>query len=147
MEIPAFLSYDQLILEGMVVMAAPTVHIIVGVDDDVRIRESIESLVESAGFTSLVFPSAEEFLRSGRLKDASCLITDVRMPGMNGIELQLRIRLARPELPLIFVSGHFDDEIRHKALVGGAFALIDKPFDPDDLLEILHRATSTSPRD
>lgn len=128
-------------------MAASAVHIVVGVDDDARIRESIESLVESDGFTSFVFPSAEEFLRSGRLKDASCLITDVRMPGMGGIELQHHVRLDRPELPLIFVSGHFDDEIRRKILAGGAFALIDKPFDPAELLETVHRATNKFPLD
>ena len=61
---------------------------------------------------------------------------------MDGIELQLRVRLDRPELPLIFISGHYDDDIRRRALAGGAFALIDKPFDPDDLLASIHRATS-----
>jgi FixJ family two-component response regulator len=118
---------------------------IVGVDDDLHIRESLESLVESAGFASFVFPSAEEFLRSGKLSQASCLITDIRMPGMDGIDLQLRVRSDRPELPLIFISGHFDDDIRRKALAGGAFALIDKPFDAGDLLAAIHQATSKFP--
>ena len=77
-------------------MANPTVQIVVGVDDDIRIRESIASLVESAGFASLVFPSAEEFLRSGTVTEISCLITDVRMPGIDGIELQRRVRSNRP---------------------------------------------------
>ncbi len=126
-------------------MADLRVQMVIGVDDDLHIRESLESLVESAGFASFVFPSAEEFLRSGKLSQASCLITDIRMPGMDGIELQVRVRSDRPELPLIFISGHFDDDIRQKALAGGAFALIDKPFDGDDLLAAVHRATSKFP--
>jgi FixJ family two-component response regulator len=124
------------------ILAEPTVRIIVGVDDDIRIRESSESLFESAGFPSLLFPSAEEFLRSGKLADTGCLITDIRMPGMDGIELQTRVRQVRPELPLIFISGHFDDENRRRAVAGGAFALIEKPFDPEALLGMIHRAMS-----
>ena|SRR6185437_2353522 len=126
-------------------MTHSRVHMIVGVDDDIHIRESLESLIESAGFASLVFSSAEEFLRSGKLSRASCLITDIRMPGMDGIELQLRVRSARPELPLIFISGHFDEDIRRKALACGAVALLDKPFDPDDLLAAIHQAMSKFP--
>ena len=123
-------------------MLNPTVHIVVGVDDDVRIRESIESLFESAGFTSLVFPSAEEFLRSGKLLETSCLITDVRMPGMDGLELLRRVRFDRPRLPVIFISGHHDDEVQRKALEGGAFAFMYKPFDPRDLLTAVNQAMS-----
>jgi FixJ family two-component response regulator len=121
-------------------MPNTTTHIIVGVDDDRRIRESLESLFESAGFASFVFHSAEELLRSGKLLTAGCLITDIRMPGMDGIELQQRIRLDRPYLPLIFLSGHLNDEIRRRAIAGGAFAVIGKPFDPEKLLETIHRA-------
>src|ERR1700681_3568675 len=100
---------------------------IVGVDDDFRVRESIESLVESAGFAPLVFSSAEAFLESGKLAEAICLITDVRMPGMDGIELQRRARLERPKLPIIFITGHYDDESRRRALGGGAIKLMHKP--------------------
>ena len=77
-------------------MADVAKHIVVGVDDDFRVRESIESLVESAGYAPLVFPSAEQFLQSGTLAGATCLITDVRMPGMDGIELQ---RAHQPAVP------------------------------------------------
>jgi FixJ family two-component response regulator len=126
-------------------MADPVTHTIVGVDDDVRIRESIESLIESAGFASLVFPSAEEFLGSGKLAEVSCLITDVRMPGIDGIELQRRVKLHRPELPVIFISGHYDAEIRCRALDGGAFDFIYKPFDAFDLLAAVNRAISKCP--
>lgn len=96
------------------VVADVAKQIVVGVDDDFRVRESIESLVESAGYAPLVFPSAEAFLRSGILAGTTCLITDVRMPGMDGIELQRRVRLERPELPVIFISAHYDDETRRR---------------------------------
>ena len=128
--------------EVIITMANPKMHIVVGVDDDIRIRQSIESLVESAGFASLLFPSAEEFLKSGKLAEVSCLITDVRMSGMDGIELQQRVRFDRPQLPVIFISGHHDDAIRRKAVEDGAFAFMYKPFDPSDLLGAVNRAVS-----
>ena len=115
-------------------------RIVVGVDDDLRVRESIESLVESAGYTPLVFPSAEEFLQSGTLPQATCLIADVRMPGMDGIELQRRVRLERPQLPMIFISAHQDDDARRRALDGGAVEFLYKPFDGADLLRAMDRA-------
>src|ERR1035438_853409 len=96
-------------------------QIVVAVDDDFRIRESLESLIESAGYEPVVFSSAEEFLQSGTLTAATCVITDVRMPGMDGIELQRRIKIERPELPVIFISAHNHAEIRQKALDDGAF--------------------------
>ncbi len=145
MESFIFAAYDQPVFEDIVAMADSRVQMIVGVDDDLHIRESLQSLVESAGFAAFVFPSAEDFLRSGKLSEASCLITDIRMPGMDGIELQLRVRSNRPALPLIFISGHFDEEIRRKALAGGAFALMDKPFDPDDLLAAIRQAMTKLP--
>ena len=120
------------------------IHIVVGVDDDFRVRESIESLVESAGYAALVFSSAEEFLQSGALAGTVCLITDVRMPGMDGIELQRRIRLERPELPIIFVSAHHDEETRQRALDGGAVAFLYKPFDAADLLDAIQTALNHS---
>ena len=123
-------------------MTEQTVRIVVGVDDDIRIREAIQSLVESAGFTPLVFGSAQEFLQSGKLAEVSCLITDVRMAGMDGLELQRRVRFDRPQLPVIFISGHHDDEIQRQALEGGAFAFMYKPFDPGDLLGAVNRAVS-----
>ncbi len=115
-----------------------------GVDDDFRVRESIERLVESAGFASAVFASAEAFLQSGRLAQAICLITDVRMPGMDGIELQRRVRLERPDLPIIFITAHHGEEIRQRALDGGAVDFMSKPFDVADLLRAIHRASHES---
>jgi FixJ family two-component response regulator len=114
--------------------------IVVGVDDDPRVRQSIESLVESAGYAPLVFSSAEEFLRSGTLAGAACVIADVRMPGIDGIELQRRIRVERPQLPIIFISAYYEDGVRQRAIGGGAMDVLNKPFDADDLLGAIGRA-------
>jgi FixJ family two-component response regulator len=116
------------------------IHIVVAVDDDFRVRESLESLIGSAGYKPVVFSSAEEFLKSGTLAAAICVITDVRMPGMDGIELQRRIRLERPDLPIIFISAHNSDEVRQKALDDGAIDFLYKPFNAADLLEVIETA-------
>ena len=118
-------------------MANAKEYVVVGVDDDFRVRESIESLLESAGYATRVFASAEEFLQSGTLAAATCLITDVRMREMDGIELQRRIRLDRPKLPVIFISAHHDEKTRRRALDDGAVGFLYKPFDGVDLLEAI----------
>ena len=112
-------------------------QIVVAVDDDRRVRQSIQSVVESAGYATLAFATAEQFLQSGALADASCLIADVRMPGIDGIELQRLARLDRPLLPVIFISGHEDDDVRRHALSGGAVNFLYKPFDAAALLSII----------
>jgi len=121
-------------------------QIIVTVDDDFRVRESIESLVGSAGYAPVAYSSAEEFLRSGTIAAASCVITDVRMPGMDGIELQRRIRLERPKLPVIFISAHNSDGNRQKALDEGAIDFLYKPFDAANLLAVIRAAVSNAHR-
>jgi FixJ family two-component response regulator len=110
------------------------------VDDDFQIRESLESLLRSAEFSSAAFSSAEDALQSGILEEASCLITDVRMPGMHGDELQRRLKRDYPKLPVILISGHRDEQVRQSALSDGAVALLYKPFDPDDLLRAICKA-------
>src|ERR1700722_15827216 len=111
----------------MLSMANSATQIVVAVDDDFRVRESLESLIESAGYEPVVFSSAEEFLQSGTLTPAPLLITDFRMPGMDGIELQRPIRLERPDLPIVFISAHNNsDEIRQKALDEGAVDFLYK---------------------
>jgi len=115
------------------------------IDDDFRVRESIGSLVESAGYVPRVFSSAEEFLECGTLGEAGCVITDVRMPGMDGIELQRRLRLERPSLPIIFISAYSDDEARGRALEGGAVDFFYKPFHAADLMHAIDRASHGSP--
>jgi FixJ family two-component response regulator len=127
--------------------AGSTRHIVAAVDDDFRVRESIESLVESAGHTPLVFASAEEFLQSGAPESAICLITDVRMPGIDGLELQRRVKLKYPRLPVIFMTAHYDNEIRQRALSQGAVGFLYKPFDAADLLGAIELALSTPTED
>ena len=122
-------------------------QLVVGVDDDFRLRESLKSLVESAGYAAATYSSAEEFLQSGALAGAACLVTDVRMPGMNGIELQRRIRLERPELPVIFISAHQDDEARERALDEGAIRFLYKPFDGAELLRTIEAALKDARED
>ena len=116
--------------------------IIVAVDDDFRVRESIHSLLESAGYQALVLSSAEEFLQSGTLAVAACVITDVRMAGMDGIELQRRIKRERPALPVILISAHHSPEVRQSAIGAGAAAFLYKPFDAADLLKIVQSAVA-----
>jgi len=126
-------------------MGSNVIHLVVAVDDDFRVRESLESLVESAGYEPLVFPSAEDFLQSGALTTATCVIADVRMPGMDGIELQRRIRLVRPELPVIFISARESAETRQRALDDGAIDFLYKPFNPADLLTAIQAALANAP--
>jgi FixJ family two-component response regulator len=116
--------------------------IVIGVDDDFRVRESLASLLESAGWTPVMFASAEDFLSSGVLAQAGCLISDVRMPGMDGLELQRRVRFERPALPVIFITAHNNSEVRCRALADGAMEFLYKPFDGTELLQIIERALS-----
>src|SRR5262245_8937588 len=99
------------------------------VDDDRRVLDSLAMLMASAGYTSQSFTSAEGFLQSPALARVACVIADVRMPGLDGLELQRRIRLIRPELPVILISAHSDNAVRNRALRDGATAFFDKPFD------------------
>lgn len=117
-----------------------TVPVVVGVDDDVRIRESLARLATSAGYTAIMFPSAEALLTSGALAEADCLICDVRMPGMDGLELQRRVKAESPRLPVIVISGQLDEQIRECALRLGAAAFLYKPFDGEELLRAIRRA-------
>ena len=125
-------------------MANGVIPVVAAVDDDFRMRESIASLLESAGYAPVVFSSAEEFLSSRALAAATCVITDVRMPGMDGIELQHRIQLERPTLPVILISAHHNADVRQKAIDEGAAAFLYKPFDATDLLTIVQSAVNTA---
>lgn len=110
------------------------------VDDDPRVRQSLESLLISAGFDVRLFGSGADVLQSGALDTAGCLITDIRMPGIDGWELQCRTRSAHPFLPLIFVTAHQDEDAFRRALAGGAFAFLYKPFDGEELLRTVEAA-------
>ena len=113
---------------------------VVVVDDDPRVRQSLESLLISAGFYVRLFGSGAEALQSGALDAAGCLITDVRMAGIDGWELQGQARSAYPLLPLIFVSAHQDEDAFRRALSGGALAFFYKPFDGEELLRTVEAA-------
>jgi FixJ family two-component response regulator len=107
------------------------------VDDDESVREAIESLMKSAGYLPKVFSSAGDFLSSGYLDDTGCLILDVQMPGMSGLELQNRLVAAKCAVPIIFISAHGDAQARARALKAGAVGFLQKPFSEDDLLDAI----------
>ena len=131
-------------------MAGLAKPIVAVVDDDPRVRESLESLIASAGLTACVFSRAEDFLRGGGLAAAGCLITDVRMPGMDGVALQRLVRSLRPDLPVIFITAHHDDEVERRALAEGAACFLRKPFDAGELVRVTRTVLSspaTKPRE
>jgi FixJ family two-component response regulator len=119
------------------VSQAPCISI---VDDDESIREAIKSLLESLGFRAEVFASAEDFLNSSRLRDTECLILDMWMPEMNGLELQSALSAADSRIPIVFISAHEDEEARVRALKAGAIDFLRKPFHEDALLNGIHSA-------
>lgn len=110
------------------------------VDDDKSFRESLKSLIGSAGFKVEVFASAEEFLKSDSLWETSCLIVDLRMPGMNGLEFQRRLTASGYLIPVVFVSAHGDEETRSRALRDGAVEFLYKPFSEEVLMKTLDNA-------
>ena len=121
-------------------MDAAAKQLVIVVDDDSQIRESLESLLKSAEFKAATFSSAEDVLLSGFLAEASCLITDVRMPGIQGVELQRRLRREYPHLPVVIITAHRDERTRQNVLSDGAAFFFYKPFDPTDLLGAVHSA-------
>lgn len=116
---------------------APMISI---VDDDEAVREATKGLVRSLGYSAATFASAEEFLHSDRVKDTSCLITDVQMPGMNGVELQERLIADGRRTKVIFMTGFSEEKVRARALKAGAIGFLKKPFDDDCLIRCLDRA-------
>lgn len=116
--------------------------VVATIDDDRRVRDSVQSVLESAGYAAVNFASAEAFLLSGAVSRVTCAIVDVRLPGMDGMELQRQIRRQRHQLPVIFITAHDDDDVRQKALRDGAVAFLVKPFDGGELLDHIARATN-----
>jgi FixJ family two-component response regulator len=110
------------------------------VDDDDSVRGTLQELLRSAGLPSQGFDSAEAFLASGRQQDTACLITDIRMPGMSGLELQTRLNAERCRIPTIFITAHGDEEMRFQALRAGAVEFLPKPFDDEVLIESVRAA-------
>lgn len=107
------------------------------VDDDESVRGSLKRLIRSMGLAVETFASAEDFLSSPDAAAADCLILDIRMPGMSGLDLQQRLVQSGSQIPIIFISAHDDQEARSRAMKAGAIAFLQKPFEEEDLLEAL----------
>ncbi|MFM0235988.1 response regulator transcription factor [Paraburkholderia sediminicola] len=112
------------------------------VDDDQYVRASLENLLESVGYSTQSAPSAEAFLASYQVDRGDCLILDVRMKMMTGLELQRKLNAMGRRTPIIFLTAHCDDDTRERALRGGASAFLCKPFKEDELLAAIDRAVS-----
>jgi len=110
------------------------------VDDDASVRESLQCLIRSFGFAVEVFASAEEFLNSSHLPNTRCVILDVRMPGMNGLELQRLVAASHREVRVIFITAHGNEAARSQALKNGAVDYLFKPFSEGSLLQAIHAA-------
>src|SRR5262245_46830741 len=118
----------------------PQVPMISIVDDDVSAREAIQGLVRSVGYAAATFASVEEFLNSGRVHATSCLISDVQMPGLSGIDLQQRLLSQGLQLPVIFVTAFPDERARQHALDAGAVDFLRKPLIDEQLISCLDTA-------
>jgi len=119
-------------------VAAPALISIV--DDDESVRDALWGFLRSVGFAVNVFASAEEFLNLDQLRKADCLILDVRMPGMSGIELHRQLVSGYGKIPVIFITAYEDEGMRTQALSGGAGAFLIKPFSEEALLNAIHAA-------
>jgi FixJ family two-component response regulator len=113
------------------------------VDDDACVRESMSSLLRSVGHAVNEFGSAEELVASVTLDETDCVITDVRMPGMSGLELQRRLALSHPRLPVILMTAHTSDEVRLRALRDGAADYLAKPLDEETVLRAIETVLRT----
>jgi FixJ family two-component response regulator len=114
------------------------------VDDDISVRESLESLIRCAGWQPRTFLSADEFLAHPRAATASCLVLDLTMPGLNGLDLQQRIAADRSDMPIIFISGYGDIPKTVRAMKAGAVEFLTKPFNDEELLSAIRQAIERS---
>jgi len=121
--------------------AAPIVFI---VDDDISVRESLELLIRSQSWQAETFESAKEFLDRPRVLVPSCLILDVSLPGLNGLELQKRVAVERTEMPIVFITGHGDVPMSVEAMKAGAVDFLTKPFSKDVLVGVIRNALDRS---
>jgi FixJ family two-component response regulator len=120
---------------------APVVFV---VDDDVSVRESLELLIRCEGWQPQTFASAKEFLNRSRSLGPSCLVLDYSLPDLNGLELQRRVAVERPEMPIIFITGHRDVPMTVQAMKAGALEFLTKPFSDDILLEAIRDGLNRS---
>jgi FixJ family two-component response regulator len=109
--------------------------VVVVIDDEEAVRQGLQRLLRSAGFSVASFASAEEFLNSGQLDDIGCVVADIRMPGMSGLDLQSKLKADGISIPIIFITAHGDEKMRIRAMRAGAVAFLAKPFDREVLLD------------
>ena len=121
--------------------ATPIVFV---VDDDVSVRESLEPLIRCAGWQPELFASAQEFLAHPRIPVPSCLLLDVSLPGLNGLDLQKRVAVERTDMPIIFITGHGDVPMTVQAMKAGAIEFLTKPFSDEVLLSAIRHAIARS---
>jgi FixJ family two-component response regulator len=129
--------------EGLLVMSRENAIVFV-IDDDVSVRESLESLIRNAGWLPEIFESAQGFLSHPRVSVPHCLILDVRLPGLNGLELQKRVAVERPDMPIIFITGYGDVPMTVQAMKAGAVEFLTKPFSDTLLLDAIRHAIERS---
>ena len=115
-------------------------RIVAIIDDDESVRTALKELLRSVGLPARAFASAEDFLSSGQQQQTGCLIADIRMPGMSGLELQAKLNADRCRIPTIFITAHGDEKMRMQALRAGAVEFLAKPFDDEALLERIRTA-------
>jgi FixJ family two-component response regulator len=118
--------------------------LVVVVDDDESVRESLPDLLKEFGFEVLVFSSAEEFLASGSVDRTNCLLLDIAMPGMSGVDLQRELKNRGHQIPIIFITAQKGESVRKRVLEQGAVAILLKPFSDTDLREALSQAVGGS---
>jgi len=123
----------------------PPIPLVCIIDDDESVRESVSDLVQSLGYKTATFASAEEYVQSVHVENSSCVITDVLMPGMSGVELQAHLRASGHKAPIIFITSFPSEDIRTRVLNAGAFGFFRKPFNDDGLVECLNNALARSP--
>jgi FixJ family two-component response regulator len=121
----------------MELVKAPVISII---DDDISVRVALASLVRSLGYVARTFESAEAFLGSAELAETSCIVTDIQMPGMSGLDLNSRLKAAGSTVPLVFITAFPEDHVRARAEAGGAFGFLAKPFDGQALIGLITSA-------
>ncbi len=123
---------------------AQTTPIVFVVDDDISVRESLEMLIRCGGWQPMIFGSAQEFLTHPRISVPSCLVLDVSLPGLNGLDLQRHVAVERHEMPIIFITGYGDEPMTVRAMKAGALEFLTKPFNDDVLLTAIRTALERS---
>src|SRR5882762_9735004 len=128
---------SELVVKGMVISI---------IDDNESIRAALKRLIQSIGLSVEDFASAEDFLVSCRSQDSACLILDLELPGMSGLELQTQLHISNPGVPIVFISARFDENARARALRTGAIEFLQKPFSEEALFEAIKTSLSTRGR-